>query len=449
MQDLSAIAQIDRLLNEDSIACYIPQLSRPVVTTLVRRQVDQYRQKLKQQQTAVDTTELLHQITGSLEYYRKQCIQRVINATGIIVHTNFGRSPLPQEIWREAEEVVCHYSNLEQDLTRGKRGNRMGLLPQLIQALCGGENSLLVNNNAAAMHLIMRALAPEKEVIVSRGEQVQIGGGFRIPEILADSGAILRDVGTTNCTTVDDYLNAINENTAMVLIVHTSNYYIEGFTQQADIRELARRLPPHILLVVDQGSGNLHSWLPGEPPVQRYLRAGAHLVCFSVDKMLGGPQGGIIIGKSDLIHRLSRHPMMRAFRPGKIIYALLERMLLHRLNQEEIGKDRIADIVEQPESWHRKRAERLVSIAPELLSIVPATYLIGGGTTPRKQFNTFAVALHGGLSPTTWLERLREFKPAIIGVTQQEQTLLFPVTLMDDDFEPVERFLATQRAAKQ
>lgn len=448
MQDLSAIAQIDRLLNEDAIARYIPLLSRPVVTTLVRRQVAQYRQKLKQQQIAVNAAELLQQITDSLAYYRRQRIQRVINATGIIVHTNFGRSPLPPEIWQEAEDIVCHYSNLEQDLTRGKRGNRMGLLPQLIQALCGGESSLLVNNNAAAMHLIMRALASGKEVIVSRGEQVQIGGGFRIPDILADAGAILRDVGTTNCTTVDDYLKAVNDNTAMVLVVHTSNYYIEGFTQQADIRELARRLPPHIPLVVDQGSGNLHNWLPGELPVQHYLRAGAHLVSFSTDKMLGGPQGGIIIGKADLISRLSRHPMMRALRPGKITYALLERLLLHRLNQEEAGEDRVARIVAQPESWHRERAQRLAAVAPGLTSIVPATFLIGGGTTPRKAFDTWTVALNDSMSANAWLTRLRESDPAIIGVTRQDQTLLFPVTLLDDDFAPIEQFLAAQAAGK-
>ena len=444
MQDLSAIAQIDRLLNEDPITRYIPLLSRPVVTTLVRRQVDQYRQQLKQQNTQVDNSVLFQQITDSLEYYRKQRLQRVINATGILVHTNFGRSPMPTEVWREAEQAICHYSNLEQDLTRGKRGNRMGLLPQLIQALCGGDASLLVNNNAAAMHLIMRALGPQKEVIVSRGEQIQIGGGFRIPDILADSGAILRDVGTTNCTTVDDYLAAINDNTAMVLVVHTSNYYIEGFSQQADIRELARRLPPHILLVVDQGSGNLHNWLPGEPPVQRYIKAGAHLVCFSADKMLGGPQGGIIIGKAELINRLAKHPMMRAFRPGKETYALLESLLIHRLNQDAAGEDRVAAIVAQPESWHRERAERLAATAPALTKVVPASYLIGGGTTPRKQFDTWAVALDNRISANTWLEHLREHSPAIIGVTQQDETLLFPVTLLDDDFAPVEAFLRQQ-----
>ena len=444
MQDLSAIAQIDRLLNEDAVAHYIPLLSRPVVTMLVRRQVDQYRQQLKQQNNQVDNTTLFQQITDSLEYYRKQRLQRVINATGILVHTNFGRSPLPSAVWREAENIVCHYSNLEQDLTRGKRGNRMGLLPQLIQSLVGGEASLLVNNNAAAMHLIMRALGPEKEVIVSRGEQIQIGGGFRIPDILADSGAILRDVGTTNCTTVDDYLAAINENTAMVLVVHTSNYYIEGFSQQADIRELARRLPPHILLVVDQGSGNLHSWLPGEPPVQRYIKAGAHLVCFSADKMLGGPQGGIIVGRTDLINKLSKHPMMRAFRPGKETYALLESLLIHRLNQETAGQDRVAALVAQPESWHRERAEQLAAAAPAITRVIPASYLIGGGTTPRKQFDTWAVALGGKTSANTWLERLREYSPAIIGVTQQDETMLFPVTLLDDDFAPVKTFLSQQ-----
>lgn len=441
MADLSNIVQIDRLLNEEAIARYIPLLSRPVISTLVKAEVDQYRQKVRQQNTDVNLMELIDAITASLQYQCTQRIQRVINATGILVHTNFGRSPLPAAVWQEAAEATCHYSNLEMKLASGKRGNRMGILPLLLQTYFGGEASLLVNNNAAGLHLLLKALAVGKEVIVSRGEQVQIGGGFRIPEILEESGAILRDVGTTNITTIEDYLNAINDNTALVLVVHQSNYYIEGFTKHVDIKALAARLPAHVMLVVDQGSGNQYTWVPGEPSVASYLKAGANLVCFSADKMLGGPQGGIILGDKDLVAKLAKHPMMRAFRPGKETYALLEKLLVHRLNQDGSVPDRVAQIVAQPAQWHLDRAQRIAAIAPKAMTVVPAKYMIGGGTTPRAQYDTYAVALGDALASNAWLKKLRDHTPPIMGVTQQDQTLLYPVTLLDDDWEPVLDFL--------
>ena len=437
MPDLSNIVQIDRLLNAAEIARFCPLLSRPVVSTIVKAEVERYRQKVRQQGSEVSADDLLESIVAALAYQGTQRIQPVVNATGILVHTNFGRSPLPRQVWDEAAEVTCSYSNLEMNLVNGKRGNRMGNLPLLLQAYFGGESSLLVNNNAAGMHLLLRAFAAGKEVVVSRGEQVQIGGGFRIPEILAESGAILRDVGTTNITTVDDYLAAVNEHTAIVLVVHQSNYYIEGFTKRVDTKVLASRLPPHVLLVVDQGSGNVHAGISGEPPISTYLRAGAHLVCFSTDKMVGGPQGGVIVGQKDLIARLAKHPMMRAFRPGKETYALLERLLLHRLNQDEVSKDRVAEILAKPLAWHEDRAKRIAKVAPKQLEVVPAKYLIGGGTTPRAQYDTWAVKLDDVFSASVWLKRLREHSPPIMGVTQQDQVLLYPVALFDDEFDVV------------
>lgn len=444
MSDLSNIAQIDRLLNEEALARYIPLLSRPVMSSIIKAEVNRYRDKVREQSSGVNQDELMTAITSTLDYYCSQRLQRVVNATGILVHTNFGRSPLPQAVWQEAAEAVTHYSNLEMNLVNGKRGNRMGLLPTLLETSFGAEASLLVNNNAAAMHLLLRTLAHGKEVIVSRGHQVQIGGGFRIPEILEESGAVLRDVGTTNITTVDDYLNAINENTAAVLVVHQSNYYIEGFTKHVDVRALAAKLPPHVLLLVDQGSGNQYTWVPGEPSVTSYLKAGAHIVCFSADKMLGATQGGIILGRRDLIAQLAKHPMMRAFRPGKETYAVLEKLLIHRLNQDEAKTERIEIIVNKPESWHKERAEKIAAIAPGKLTSVPAKFMIGGGTTPRAQYDTWAVALDNMHSAEEWLKKLRQHQPPIMGVVQKDQALLYPVTLMDEEeFELVMNFLRT------
>ena len=314
---LSNIAQVDKLLNQKEISLFNNVLSRPVVTEIVREEIDLYRKKVIQQNITANPEELFQSIIHALESLSIRRIQPLINATGIVVHTNFGRSPFPLAAWKDIEDIVCRYSNLELNLSSGKRGNRMGVLGRILSVCFGGESNIVVNNNAAAMHLILKAFAKGKEVIVSRSEQVQIGGGFRIPEILEESGAILRDVGTTNITTLDDYLGAINENTAMVLIVHQSNYYIEGFTQRVDAKVLASRLPPHVMLVVDQGSGNQIANVPGEPTVSHYLKAGADLVCFSGDKMLGGPQSGIILGKKDHVDKPAKHPMMRVFRPGK------------------------------------------------------------------------------------------------------------------------------------
>ena len=439
--DLSNIAQVDRLLNDEALADYIPLLSRPVMSHIVKKEVENYRKKIKEESGEVNQDELFSTILASLSYHCSQRLQRVINATGILVHTNFGRSPIPTTVWQEAQELVTHYSNLEVNLQNGKRGNRMGLLPQLLEACYGAESSLLVNNNAAAMHLLLRSLAHGKEVIVSRGHQVQIGGGFRIPEILEESGAILRDVGTTNITTIDDYVAAINEKTVAVLLVHQSNYYIEGFTNHVDVRALAAKLPPHVLLIVDQGSGNQYSWVPGEPSVQSYLKAGAHLICFSADKMLGATQGGIILGRKDLIAQLAKNPMMRAFRPGKETYAILERLLIHRLNQSEAVPDRVENIVSMPESWHKERAEKLAASISVPTTLVPAKFMIGGGTTPRAQYETWAVALDGTYSAEDWLKKMRQHSLPIMGVVQKDQALLYPATLMDDEFDIVAQCL--------
>ena len=430
---LSQITQIEKLLNIEEIAFYHSLLSRPIVTKIVKAEVNRYRQQIIENNASVNHAELVKNIVSCLANYSIIRTQPVINATGIVVHTNLGRSPLSHNVWQEASKIVCRYSNLELNLSNGKRGNRMGMLSEVLSCYFGGEANIVVNNNAAAVHLILKALANGKEVIVSRGEQVQIGGGFRIPEILAESGAILRDVGTTNITTIDDYLNAINENTAMVLIVHQSNYYIEGFTQQVNIKQLAARLPKHIMLVVDQGSGNQLNSIANEPTVANYLAAGADLVCLSGDKMVGGPQSGIILGKKPLIDQLAKHPMMRVFRPGKETYILLEKLLIARLNQRDDAISAIEKLIAKPQQWHKDRAQQFVDINPDKLQLQQTTFLIGGGTTPKAQYDTYAIALNSQYSPSTLITRLRQYSPAIIGVIQQNKVLIYPVTLFDDE----------------
>lgn len=438
---LSQIIQVEKLLNLKEIAFYHDILSRPLVADITKTEVALYRQKVIQQGIAIDTNELIQHIVSALKKQSIQRLQKVINATGIIVHTNLGRSPIPYSVWQEASESICGYSNLEFNLNNGKRGNRMGMLSKILSTYFGGESNIIVNNNAAAIHLILKTFAQGKEVIVSRGEQVQIGGGFRIPEILEESGAILRDVGTTNITTLNDYLKAINENTAMVLVVHQSNYYIEGFSQHVDINALAAKLPEHVMLVVDQGSGNQIAEIPGEPTVANYIKAGVDLICLSGDKMVGGPQAGIILGKQQYIEPLSKHPMMRVFRPGKETYALLEKLLIHRLNRDDATNNRIETLIRQPIEWHKKRAQQLASIAPDKLSLVAAKFLIGGGTTPRAQYDTWAIALPCHESAPSLIKGLRNHQPPIIGVVQQDQVLIYPVTLFDEELTIVQECL--------
>ena len=441
MVQLNQIAQVEKLLNKEEIVPFQEILSRPVVADIVKAEVDLYRQKIIQQSLTVDLDELVQNIVRTLD---TQCIHRthpVINATGVVVHTNLGRSPLPPVVWQEAQAIMCHYTNLEINLVNGKRGNRMGSLNKILSLYFGGESNLIVNNNAAAMHLILKAFAEGKEVVVSRGEQVQIGGGFRIPEILKESGAILRDVGTTNITTLNDYLEAINENTAMVLVVHQSNYYIEGFTQHVDVQALASNLPEHVMLVVDQGSGNQTTNIPGEPTISSYLKSGADLICFSGDKMLGGPQAGIILGKKSYIDKLAKHPMMRVFRPGKETYVLLEKLLIHRLNRDGKADNRIEMLISQPLSWHKERAQQLVDIAPHKLSLVSSKFLVGGGTTPRAQYDTWAVTLDSQHSASNLLKMLRHQSPPILGVIQQDKVLLYPVAMFDDELPIVKNIL--------
>lgn len=435
---LSNIIQVGKLLNRPELAHYMTKLGRPIVTEAVRACIDQYKQSLLEDKTtSADLSVILSLCIQALDNIALEQTQPVINATGILVHTNLGRSPIAQEIWDKAGETICRYSNLEFNLADGKRGNRMGMLARVIRAYFGGEDSVVVNNNAAAVHLILKTFAVGKEVIVSRSELVQIGGGFRVPEILEESGAILREVGTTNITTLSDYLNAITENTAMVLLVHQSNYYIEGFTEQVDPKELRQHLPPHVLLVVDQGSGNQSPLLKGETTVSYYEKLGADIISFSGDKMVGGPQAGIIIGQSNYIQVIKKHPMMRVFRPGKESYALLENLLITLLNDKHSTANRTEWILKQPIHWHKAQAEQIAEQLGERVSIVKAVFLVGGGTTPKATFPTYALMIQSKQSATDILTQLRQNSLPIIGIIQHNKVLIHPVTLLAEEQQHV------------
>ena len=307
-------------------------LEDPLAVDAARTVLDRAREEIR---AGAEPGDLRERLAAELLAARAPSLRRVLNATGVIVHTNLGRAPLAEEAIAQIVETARGYSNLELDLREGKRGSRQDHVAVLLRRLTGAEAALVVNNNAAAVLLALAALGEGREVIVSRGELIEIGDGFRIPDVLMRSGATLVEVGTTNRTRAKDYEKAIRPETALLLRVHQSNFRVVGFTEQPKLAELAAIARRHGLpLVDDQGSGAL-SELPGEPTAKESLAAGADLVCFSGDKLLGGPQAGIVVGRGDLVEKLRRHPLQRAMRADKLTLAALEGTLRLYLDAPE------------------------------------------------------------------------------------------------------------------
>jgi L-seryl-tRNA(Ser) seleniumtransferase len=355
-------------------------------------------------------------------------LRRVINATGVIVHTNLGRAPLATTAIERVRQVAAGYSNLEYDLTAGGRGSRQEHVTTILRQLTGAEAALVVNNNAAAVLLALAALAEGREVLVSRGELIEIGDGFRIPDVLERSGARLREVGTTNRTRAADYESAIGPETAVLLRVHQSNFRVVGFTEQPALDELALVAQSHKLALVDDlGSGALVD-VGDEPTARASLAAGADLVCFSGDKLLGGPQAGIIVGRAELIDRLRRHPLQRALRADKLTLAALEGTL--QLAIDAPGEIPVVWMLREASDSVRARAARL---AERLGGQVEETIArAGGGALPVTELPSFACALEEELA-----ERLRHTDPPVITVVRDGRTLLDCRTLSDAEADEV------------
>ena len=378
--------------------------------------------------------------------------RRVINATGVVVHTNLGRSLLAPQAAIAAAEVCLRYSNLEFDLATGERGSRYSHVVDILRTLTGAEDALVVNNNAAAVLITLETLAKGREVIVSRGQLVEIGGSFRIPEIMAKSGAILREVGATNRTHPRDYENAVTADTAALLKVHTSNYRIVGFTKEVSLAELVaigRR--SNLPVIEDLGSGNLTDFtsydLPGEPTVQQAVADGADVVTFSGDKVLGGPQAGIIVGRAEYIAAIRKNPLNRAMRIDKMTLAALEATLrLYRdPERARTAIPTLAMITAAPQALAQK-ARKLAAILKKSLAgryavtTLPGASRVGGGAFPERDLPTTLVALSplpGAPSPNTLRERLLATEPPLIARTQDATLLLDVRTLADDELKLV------------
>jgi L-seryl-tRNA(Ser) seleniumtransferase len=434
MNRLSGLPQVEKLLSTPQLKIWLERLSRPLIAKLTAEVLEEIRQEVRAGAPLPPRAEILERLSGCCRSLWRRRLLPVINATGIILHTNLGRAPLAPSLWERAARVNTGYANLELELASGKRGGRAGLIPELLRLLISAPASLVVNNNAAGLLLLLTVLARDREVIVSRGEQVQIGGGFRIPEILALSGARLVEVGTTNVTRVADFQSALGPDTAMVLMVHSSNFKIRGFTWKPACAEIAEILPPGVLLAVDQGSGASNEKLPGETRAAHYLEQGAHLVCFSADKLLGGPQGGIIAGRSELIARLESHPLMRAFRPGKTVISLLEEQLVRRLNQSDPGW--VNSVLSTPQEELRRRAETITAgLSESAVRIVDSAMASGGGSAPDETFPSLAVEITNEDKPAALLARLREQDPPVIGTISSGRVRLDCGTLRPGEAE--------------
>ena len=390
-------------------------------------------------QAGAEPGDLAERLRAELDAARTARLRRALNATGVIVHTNLGRAPLAKAALERVHEVGRGYSNLEYDLSAGARGSRQDHVAGVLRRLTGAEAALVVNNNAAAVLLALAALAEGREVIVSRGELIEIGDGFRIPDVLARSGARLVEVGTTNRTRAADYDRAVRPETAVLLRVHQSNFRVVGFTELPSVAELAKVAQRHGLpLVDDLGSGAL-AQVEDEPSVRESLEAGADLVCFSGDKLLGGPQAGIVVGSAELVEKLRRHPLQRAVRADKLTLAALEGTLTLYLDPERAAREvPVLRMAGEDAEEVRARAERLAELLDGEVEDTVAR--IGGGALPLAELPSFACAVEEELAGP-----LRHGEPPVIGVVRDGRLLLDCRTLSDADADEVSQAVMAAR----
>ena len=440
---LRDLPSVDSVMGTEMVAAIVDSYSREWVVGLVRQELDQARGRVRRGGAAPTAPELAESVCRQVEQVARVEPRRVINATGVIIHTNLGRAPLSQSAGDAVAQAAQGYTNLELDLGSGRRGSRQAHLLSLLCQLTGAEAALAVNNNASALLLGLSALAPGREIIVSRGEAVEIGGGFRVPDVLRQSGGALVDVGTTNRTYVQDYEQAITENTAALLKVHASNFRVDGFTasvETPELVELGRKRGVPVLH--DVGSGCLlptqRYGLAHEPMPQESVAAGAGLVFFSGDKLLGGPQAGIVVGKRELVAKLERHPLARAVRIDKLSLAALTATLLHYLRDEAEQKIPIWRMISASPESIKGRAQRWWEQLGRnaAMELTPSRSAVGGGSLPGETLPTWALALAcdgGQRHAEQVMERLRRGDPPVVARIEEGRVMLDPRTVLPED----------------
>jgi L-seryl-tRNA(Ser) seleniumtransferase len=405
---------------------------RALATTAARRAIDEHREALLAGQPAPGEGAVLERARELVAELERPSLRRVINATGVIVHTNLGRAPLADAARAAVARAAEGYANLELDLNTGERSNRQTHVEELLRDLTGAEAAMAVNNGAGAVLLAAAVLGAGRSIVVSRGQLVEIGGGFRIPEVIAQSGAGLVEVGTTNRTRLSDYQRALDENVGAVMRVHPSNFRTIGFVEEVAIEELCELGVP---VIDDVGSGAVEA-LVDEPPVRRSVAAGATLVCCSGDKLLGGPQAGLLVGRREAVAAARAHPLARALRIDKLSLAALEATLrLYRDPERALEEVPVLRMLNTPEEVLAARAERLAAGIGPRATIVRATGKVGGGALPLLELEGPAVALDG--HPDAVAKALRAHDPPVIARIHDGRVLLDPRTLTEDDLEAV------------
>ena len=437
MDTLRALPSVHQLLEDERAADLMDVHGRPLVRFAIQRVLDEERGS-----GLADPERRWTRITRMVEKLRQPRLRPVINATGVILHTNLGRAPLAPVAAEAAARIGVRYSTLEFDAETGRRGRRHDLVADSLRQLTGAESAAVVNNCAAAVLLMLTALARGKEVIVGRGELVEIGGGFRMPEIMRLSGARMVEVGTTNRTRVEDYAAAITPKTAAIMKVHASNFQVVGFTESVDLKPLAEIAHRHnVLLLHDLGSGSLLDTtaygVAEEPRIQDSLHAGADLVASSGDKMLGGPQAGLLLGRAALVDRVMKHPMARAVRVDKLTLAALAATLDLYLTQSA-GRIPVWNMLGEPPEAITRRAQAWSSRLAELgvtVELADSESAIGGGSLPGERLPTTVIVLTppGGRGAADLLGKLREHEPPVIGRIEQDRVLLDPRTVLADE----------------
>jgi L-seryl-tRNA(Ser) seleniumtransferase len=433
---LRALPSVDRLLADPRLQPYLAHLRTEVVTEAARRELARVRESLRSGALDAPPDDITALVAARLDALLAPSLRRVVNATGVILHTNLGRAPIAEEAIEAMARASAGYSNLEFDLDEGARGSRFAHLEPLLTAVTGAEAGIAVNNNASAVLLALAALCRDREVIVSRGQLVEIGGGFRIPDVMRQSGALLVEVGTTNRTRLADYANAITERTAALLRVHASNFRVVGFTESVPIEALASLARERGLLLIDDlGSGALLDTasygLAHEPMPQESIAAGADVVLFSGDKLLGGPQAGIAAGKRDAIDRMRRHPLARAVRMDKTTIAGLAVTLRLYLTGHAVERIPVWRMIAAPLASVSRRARRWATALGEGASVVETRSIVGGGSLPEESLPSRALALTPppGVSADELALRLRRHDPPVIARIERDLVLLDPRTV--------------------
>ncbi len=438
MDSLRSLPSVEQILQSPDVLELAAAYGRPLTLAAVRQALEEARQNYPQTGNVPDSSELVEQTRRIVEETVKPTLLPVINASGVILHTNLGRAPLSRAAVQAARQAALGYTNLEYDIKKGKRGSRLSHAEGLLSRLTGAEAAVVVNNNAAAVMLVLTALARRRAVVIARSQLVEIGGGFRIPDVMKQSGARLVEVGTTNRVHLHDYEAALVDKPALFMRAHRSNFQIVGFTSEPELYEIAQvARAVGIPLLDDLGSGSLldtaQYGLGHEPMVQESLQAGADLVCFSGDKLLGGPQAGIIVGRADLVAKLKKHPLARAIRADKLCLSALTATLLHYLKDEAIQNIPVWRMIALQSDEIRLVAQRWANEIG-IGEVVSGESTVGGGSLPGETLPTFLLALRVR-NHQRFLEKLRNLNPPVIARSQDDAVLLDPRTVLPEEEE--------------